>query len=239
MADSHPALRLGIVGCGNVLSAYLSLAARLRGQRLAEIVAFCGREHQRTSTLAHWPGAAFVTDYAALLAREDVEAIVVLTPMRERGPMALQALRAGKHVLVEKPMATDLAAAREMVETARRCQRLLVCAPFTQLSPTFQTIGRRLRQGDIGQVVSARGRYGWAGPDWTDWFYKPGGGALFDLGVYNLTTLTGWLGPVRRVTALAGVAIPGGLRKGHGRLGCIGRRRQLRARAQTHASAPA
>jgi integrase len=65
-----------------------------------------------------------------------------------------------------------------------------------------------LRRGDIGPVVGARGRYGWAGPDWTDWFYKHGGGALFDLGVYNLTTLTGWLGPVRRVTAMTGVAVP-------------------------------
>ena len=66
----------------------------------------------------------------------------------------------------------------------------------------------RLRQGDIGRVVSARGRYGWAGPDWADWFYQPGGGSLFDLGVYNLTTFTGWLGPVRRVAAMTGIAIP-------------------------------
>jgi len=91
---------------------------------------------------------------------------------------------------------------------ARSSSRLLMCAPFTLLSPTFQTLSRRVRRGDIGKVVSARGRYGWGGPDWTDWFYKTGGGALFDLGVYNLTTLTGLLGPARRVTAMAGVAVP-------------------------------
>src|SRR5262249_28703206 len=98
--------------------------------------------------------------------------------------------------------------ARELVLLAEQCKRHLFCAPFTVLSPTFQAIGQRLRQGDVGRIISARGRYGWAGPDWTDWFYKPGGGALFDLGVYCLTSVTGWLGPVRRVAAMTGVAVP-------------------------------
>ena len=105
-------------------------------------------------------------------------------------------------------MATNLEDARELIAVARSKQRHLVCAPFTILSPTFQAIAQRLRHDDIGRVVSARGRYGWAGPDWTEWFYSAGGGALFDLGVYNLTTLTGWLGPVRRVTAMTGAAMP-------------------------------
>ncbi|MFM7520467.1 MAG: Gfo/Idh/MocA family protein [Planctomycetota bacterium] len=86
--------------------------------------------------------------------------------------------------------------------------RLLVCAPFTILSPTFQTLARRLRAGDIGKPCAARARYGWAGPDWTEWFYKPGGGCLFDLGVYCITSLTGLLGPARRVMAMTGIAIP-------------------------------
>ena len=53
----------------------------------------------------------------------------------------------------------------------------------------------------------ARGRYGWSGPWWNDWFYRDGGGPLFDLAVYNFTTLTGWLGPVRRVMAMCGTAV--------------------------------
>lgn len=208
MTSLRPPVRLAIAGCGNVLGAYLAQAAGLRHQGLAEVAVLCGRERQRASALVGWPTAEFVTDYAALLTRRDVDAMVLLTPMREHAPMAKAALQAGKHVLVEKPMATSLDEARELVMTAQVCGRQLVCAPFTVLSPTFQIIGRRLRRGDIGRVVSARGRYGWAGPDWTDWFYKPGGGALFDLGVYNVTTLTGWLGPVRRATAMTGVAVP-------------------------------
>lgn len=202
-----PPLRLAIAGCGNVLGAYLAVVDSLRRQHRVDLVALCGPEHHRPKA-GHYGIPHFCSEYRELLGRSDVDAVVLLTPMRDHAPMAAAALEAGKHVLLEKPLATTLEEGRALVQQAGRSNRLLVCAPFTVLSPTFQTIARRLRAGDIGKLVAARGRYGWAGPDWTEWFYRPGGGALFDLGVYNLTTLTGWLGPVRRVTAMAGVAIP-------------------------------
>jgi predicted dehydrogenase len=59
----------------------------------------------------------------------------------------------------------------------------------------------------MGKVLTARARYGWSGSWWSDWFYRVGGGALFDLAVYNLTTLTGLLGPAKRVMAMTGVAL--------------------------------
>lgn len=201
-------VRVGIAGCGNVLDAYITQLERMRPKGVAEVAAFYGRDRHRARAQEAWPGADFTTEYNSLLTRDDVDVVVILTPMPEHAAMAKAALTAGKHVLVEKPFATNLTEAQELVQLAHRTRKHLVCAPFTILSPTFQTIARRLNNGDIGKVVSARGRYGWAGPDWTDWFYKPGGGALFDLGVYLLTTLTGWLGPVRRVSAFAVVAIP-------------------------------
>ncbi len=200
-------MRIGIVGCGNVLGAYLPLIGHLRQQGWAELVALCGREKHRERARALGV-PAFHADYGQMLQRDDIHAVIILTPMLTHAALAKAALQAGKHVLVEKPLATSLEEGKELVALTRAADRYLVCAPFTILSPTFQTIAGRLRRGDIGQVVGARGRYGWAGPDWTDWFYKAGGGALFDLGVYNLTTLTGWLGPVRRVMAMAGVAVP-------------------------------
>jgi predicted dehydrogenase len=85
---------------------------------------------------------------------------------------------------------------------------LLVCAPHILLSPTYRRMHAAVQSGEIGRLVLARARYGWAGPWWGDWFYRPGGGALFDLGVYNLTSLCGMFGPVRRVAAMVGTAIP-------------------------------
>ena len=85
---------------------------------------------------------------------------------------------------------------------------MLVCAPGVILSPTYQAIWKRVvHEGQIGRV-HPRGRYGWSGPTWGQWFYRPGGGPVFDLGVYNITALTGLLGPARRVAAFAGVTTP-------------------------------
>ena len=199
--------RIGIIGCGNVLGAYRATIDRLRLRGEAEVVLACGREPQRTSTVAQLGGSRFTTDERAVVAAPEVDLVIILTSMPEHARLAGAALEAGKHVLVEKPLATSLTDAKLLVELAQRSSGHLVCAPFTILSPTFQTLARRIRNGDIGKPCSARARYGWAGPDWTEWFYKPGGGCLFDLGVYCLTSLTGLLGPAKRVTAMTGVAI--------------------------------
>src|SRR5689334_22580059 len=102
MSRQPPPVRLGIVGCGNVLGAYLSLAERLRHEGLADVAVLCGRGHQRAAAQQAWPSADFLTDYSVLLSRADIDAVVVLTPMNEHAPMARAALLAGKHVLVEK-----------------------------------------------------------------------------------------------------------------------------------------
>lgn len=201
-------VRIGVVGCGNVLSAYRTPLEQLSRRGLAVVTLACGRDRQRADVAASLPGARFVTESAEVIDAPDVDVVLILTSMPQHAPLAIAALRKGKHVVVEKPFATNLAEARDLLDCARNSARRLVCAPFTTLSPTFQILARRLRAGDIGRPCSARARYGWAGPWWNAWFYRDGGGALFDLGVYCLTTLTGLLGPARRVTAFAGTAIP-------------------------------
>ncbi|HEV8525598.1 MAG TPA: Gfo/Idh/MocA family oxidoreductase [Terriglobales bacterium] len=204
---SAPPIRLGIIGCGNVLEAYLPQCEKLRQSGLIELVLACGRPNQEERALAL--GASRVsTNELQVLDSDSVEVVLILASMPEHARLARAALEAGKHVLLEKPLATNLADAAQLIALARQRDRRLVCAPFTILSPTFQTISRRLRRGDIGKPCSARARYGWSGPWWGEWFYKPGGGCLFDLGVYCLTSLTGLLGPAKRVTAMTGVAIP-------------------------------
>jgi len=201
-------LRLGIIGCGNVLTAYGPAIQEQRARGLAEAVLACGRESQRDFAIAQLGTVRFTTKPDDVLRSPDVDAVVILTSMPQHASLARTALEAGKHVFVEKPLATSLDDARALVEFAKRSTGYLVCAPFVILSPTFQKISARIRRGDIGKPCSARARYGWSGPWWGEWFYKPGGGCLFDLGVYCITSLTGLLGPVKRVTAFTGVAIP-------------------------------
>jgi predicted dehydrogenase len=204
------AMRLGVLGLGSVFwGPYRSLIQRLSLEGLAELTAIYDRDTRKLEAV----GSRLRLDTGIrsadeLIARDDVDAVLVLTSMNEHGELALAALEAGKHVLVEKPMATSLDEARALCEASRDAAGLLVCAPHIVLSPTYREMHERVQRGVIGRPLLARARYGWAGPDWAEWFYQPGGGALFDLGVYNLTSLCGFLGPVRRVTALVGTAIP-------------------------------
>jgi predicted dehydrogenase len=204
-------VRIGIVGCGNVMDgAYMPEIEKLRLYKNAAELAFaCHTSRTRCQhILDKWNVPSFTTDYRELCHSDAVDLVLVLTSMQQHGPIAKEALSAGKHVLVEKPMAATLEDADELLELAKKSPGYLVCAPFVILSATYQTIWNRVRRGDIGKVSLARARYGWSGPDWAEWFYRPGSGCIFDLGVYSITSLTGLLGPVRRVMAMTGTAQP-------------------------------
>ncbi len=202
-------VRLGIVGCGSVSHAYLAQAESMARKGQVELVAACDVMPDRALALQGKFGIRRVADhYQDIVAAADIDLVLILTSMPEHGPITRAALEAGKHVLVEKPMSVSLDEAAELVALARKSPGYLLPAPHVILSPTYQAIWKRLQRGDIGPVFSARGLYGWSGPEWGKWFYQPGGGPLFDLGVYNITSLTGLLGPAKRVMAMTGVAIP-------------------------------
>jgi predicted dehydrogenase len=201
--------RLGIIGLGSVFAGpYRSLIRRLAQDGLVEVTAVYDIDASKRAAGARLVGAAEAASAEAIIARDDVDVVLILTAMNAHGPLARAALEAGKHVLVEKPMATSLEEAAGLVELGKSSEGLLVCAPHIILSKTYRELHRRVGDGTIGDVVLARARYGWAGPWWGRWFYEQGGGSLFDLGVYNLTSLCGFMGSVQRVTALVGTAIP-------------------------------
>jgi predicted dehydrogenase len=204
-----PPLGLGVLGLGSVFwGPYRSLIERLTREGLVELVAVHDSDRSKQQAVGHQLGLpSDIAGAEELIAREDVDAVLVLTSMNEHGALALAALEAGKHVLVEKPLATSLAEARALLEASRSSAGVLVCAPHIVLAPTYREMHERVQRGVIGRLLLARARYGWSGPWWGEWFYRPGGGSLFDLGVYNLTSLCGFFGPVRRVTALVGTAI--------------------------------
>lgn len=202
-------IRIGVIGMGSVSESYIPHVRRLPMEGVpCEIVVACDlRAGQRARAEAHQI-SDFTTDPAEVIGRKDVDLVMILTAMPSHGPLALAALKAGKHVLLEKPMSIDLAEASEILALSKTSAGNLVCAPHVTLSPVYREISQRIASGEIGRPLTARGLYGWAGPDWASWFYEPGGGPMFDLGVYNVTTLTGLLGPARRVMALGTTAFP-------------------------------
>ena len=204
-------VRLGILGLGSVYwTPYRTAIERLAAAGRVEVTAAYDPDPRKRAAADRATGTAVAVGSAeAVIEHDRVDAVLVLTSMLEHGRLALAALEAGRHVLVEKPMATTMDEARALVEAGGRAPgRVLVCAPAVLLSPTYRAMHGRVAAGDVGRVVLARARYGWAGPSWGRWYYEPGGGALFDLGIYNVTSLCGLLGPVRRVVALVGTAIP-------------------------------
>ncbi|NIS80154.1 MAG: Gfo/Idh/MocA family oxidoreductase, partial [Anaerolineales bacterium] len=201
-------IKLGIIGCGDVMTAYMYMVQQLRAQGLVEVTAACDVREERLQYMKdRYSVESLTSDYHELLQSEDVDLVLVLTSMAEHGPVAIAALEAGKHVLLEKPMALTLDEAERLLEVAESSSGHLICAPYVILSTTYQIMWHRIQRGDIGSVKLARARYGHAGPTWGQWYFRPGGGALFDLSPYNLTSLTGFLGPAKRVMAMTGTAI--------------------------------
>lgn len=200
---------VGLIGAGNIsdqyltqLTAYPDLAVRFVADLLPE----------RARAQADRYGVAAAGTVEELLARDDVEIAVNLTVPAVHAAVTSAALAAGKHVWTEKPLATDLAAGRALVDQAEAAGLRLGCAPDTVLGPGQQTARRMIERGDIGRPLTAAATMQYAGPHrWhpaPDFLYQAGGGPLLDFGPYYLTALTQLLGPVTRVAARGAGAGP-------------------------------
>ena len=128
--------------------------------------------------------------------------------MQEHEDINRRALEAGKHVWSEKPIANTLEAGQELLRWPGR--RTFGCgAPRSRCrARSLPSWPRQLAAGKLGRVAAAHADYGHEGPDWSAFFYEKLGGSMPDLGVYNLTSLTGLLGPAKHVTAMLSIVTP-------------------------------
>ena len=199
-----PDLRVAIAGCGSVSESYLP---NLQECPYADVVAVCdlvkARAHQRASD---FDIPQVFSSFSDLLAEVEFDFFVNLTSMPAHYEVNKQALIAGKHVWSEKPFAPTFAKGQELVGLAQTAGVELLAAPNAVTSPQFWYMTEVLSDGKIGKVHAAHGCYGHGGPSWGPWFYGDGGGCMGDLAVYNITTLTGLLGPAKSVFALVGTA---------------------------------
>ncbi len=170
-------VRIGVIGCGSVGRwSYMPRVHDLnvRGKR-AEIVIACDAMEDRVRESRDLYGIPQgTTDFQEVVNHPDVDLVLILTSMPLHGVIAKAALLAGKHVLVEKPMAMTLDEARELVEISQTSPGILVCAPHVVLSQTYQDMWRSIHRGDLGEIHLARGMYGWSGPWWGPFFYEKG-----------------------------------------------------------------
>jgi predicted dehydrogenase len=199
-------IRIAVIGCGSVSNVYLP---HLSSSRHVELVSACDIIPERARAQAK--RFKIPNEYPhidKLLAGAPFDLLVNLTDMQEHERLNRQAVEAGKHVWSEKPMANSLKAGQSLLATARKRQVKIWGAPAMVVSPQFAFMSRTLRSRTLGRIAAAHADYGHTGPDWSAFFYEAGGGSLPDLAVYNLTTLTGLLGPARAVAAMTSVVTP-------------------------------
>jgi predicted dehydrogenase len=205
---------LGIVGCGDV--AFRTYLPGLEGLRGARVVACCDADRARAEQAAQAVGNAEVyTRLDELLARDDVDAVVNLTPAPAHAEVTSSALDAGRHVFSEKPIALTLEEADALIELATARERLLLCAPAIMATPRFRWLRALLTSDEIGRPILGSAHFTSLGAAaWREYtgdpapFFRADVGPVLDLGVYVLHGLTGLLGPARRLEAFGSVTAP-------------------------------
>jgi predicted dehydrogenase len=201
-------MRIGVIGCGTVSEAYLrNLVASDEVQVVALSDLVLERAEKRAAEF-DLTGAR-ICGQDALLADPDVDLVVNLTIPDAHFAVSMAALRAGKHVWTEKPLAMDRTEAEALLREAGERGLQVGCAPDTVLGAGIQTCRRLIDDGVIGEPMAAAACFMSRGPEtWHPdpvFLYQPGAGPLFDIGVYYLSALVNLLGPVRRVSAMGRV----------------------------------
>lgn len=185
-------LRAGVIGCG-------AIAERLHVPDYAtcpeaELVALCDVVAGKARGLAaRWaPSAKVFTDYRKMLKGLDLDCVTIALPNYLHASATIAALEAGCHVLVEKPMAATVAEAARMVETAKRCDRVLMVNQSQRRYPAHRKAKEVIDSGILGKILQVTAMFGHAGPEhWSPaskWFFKKRParfGAMADLGVHK------------------------------------------------------
>ncbi|MGW8481712.1 Gfo/Idh/MocA family protein [Microbacterium sp. NPDC055903] len=210
-ADAVPVLRWGVIGTGGIANRFARAVHRRTPQR---IVAVTARDAARTAAFAAEHGIARTTASAEqLVADPGIDVVYIATPHSSHHRLALLAISEGKHVLVEKPLATSSHEAREIMAAASAAGVLAMEAMWTLYLPQSDVIRRLLADGHIGEVHQVSADFGSVvayDPSNRMWDPALAGGALLDLGVYPIAFAASVLGQPTRVQA-SGVTTADGI----------------------------
>jgi len=173
------------------------------------VVAICDMsESLLASTHARFPVEMATTDYRAVFARPDIDAVSICLPNWLHAPISIEALQAGKHVLCEKPLANTLAEGERLAAAVHASDRIFMLALNNRFRVEIQALKRIIDAGTLGEIYYAKA--GWVRRRWgvtvRGWFMekeKSGGGPLIDLGVHMLD-LTLWLMGNPKATRVSG-----------------------------------
>lgn len=202
-------VKIGIIGCGKISNIYLEQS---RTFDILEVKAVSDIDPQRAKAKAQEQNVPCVYSIDEMLADPEIEIVVNLTPPAAHAEIGLRAVEAGKSIYNEKPLCIFREDAFKMIKLAAEKGLRVGCAPDTFMGAGLQTCRKLIDDGVIGTPVAATAFMLGHGPErWhpdPEFFYKVGGGPMFDMGPYYLTALVNLLGPVRRVAGATRISFP-------------------------------
>lgn len=209
-------VRVGVIGCAEF--AWRKMIPALRRDPRVHVVAVASRDEAKAARYAAAFECEGVVGYDALIERADLDAVYVPVPASLHHHWVARALQAGKHVLAEKPLATSLAAAKELADTARRAGLVLAENVMFVHHGQHQVVKDVVASGEVGELRGFTCTFGIPRRAPSDIRYRQdlGGGALFDVGVYPVRAAQYFLGAdlemlggCARLDAQTGVDISG------------------------------
>ncbi|OES46693.1 Gfo/Idh/MocA family protein [Domibacillus iocasae] len=189
-------IKVGIIGCGSIAK-HRHIPEYAMNENV-EIVAFCDIIAARAHAFADQYNAKAYVDYNELLENEEIDAVSVCTPNSLHAPVSIAALKAGKHVLCEKPMATSSEEAEAMIAAAEENGKKLMIGHNQRFVPSHAKARSIIESGELGKIYSFRTAFGHSGPEnWSadgehSWFFDKEQafiGAMGDLGVHKTDLL--------------------------------------------------
>lgn len=196
-------LGVGIIGCGAVFGVHADAVEKLEIAKLAAVADI--REDAVKEAAARY-GCDFFTDYRELLKNPAIQAVHICTPHHLHASMAIDALRAGKHVLTEKPVAIDAADAAEMVETARTCGKHLAVCFQNRFNQTSVKAREVIDSGMLGRIKGIKGIVTWyrdgsyyTESGWRGDRERAGGGVLITQALHTLDLMQWFCGEAERI----------------------------------------
>jgi predicted dehydrogenase len=195
-------IRIGVIGAGGFGLMALQHFTQIPG---VELVGMAGTHREAAFAAAQRFGVPDIEDIDALVRREDIDLVYIATPPFLHHSQALKALRAGKHVICEKPLAIDLQQADEMTALAKEKHLLLIANLMQRYNPLYNTIGQLIGSKVLGEFL-----HGYfenyasdesLGPEHWFWDRSKSGGIFIEHGVHFFDIFAGWLGQGRVVAA--------------------------------------
>jgi len=201
------AIKAAIIGCGNIYENHAKAIKKYNG---AEILAFCDIKPDKAENAAAKYGGKATSDYKEILEDEEINVVHICTPHYLHTPMAIEALKHGKHVLMEKPVAMNYEEAEKLIKAADESDKKIGVSFQNRYNNTSMKIKELIESGETGPVLGARAFVTWnregayyTQSDWRGKWSTEGGGVLINQAIHTIDLLQWFLGDIESISGHA------------------------------------